>query len=616
VIIGISEGLLVVTSGRTDFFVVPYGTAAYALFCAAVGGAGLFALAWSGRMIGRAAEQESVVYARVLAGLTATFAFAIGAFRIRRDVFAEELVFKSGKGLLVLLGCAVAALALYATLLLIMRWFTSRRGRFLLRAWGSPLVTCLLVGGLVGATMFTKQPAAAEPARRAAVGHAASGNVIMIVVDTLRADHLPAYGYAKGHTPHLDAFARDAVRFEHAYANASWTRPSFASLLTGRYASSHHVMAKGDALSQNLTTLGEAFVGAGYTTSGFVTNYNVAPYFQFDQGFDEYHYLEPEFVLGADDAAAKLLLVQFLRQRIESLRDAFWGVQPGTAYQDAAVVNAELFRWLDRNPNTPWFLFVGYMDPHDPYFEHPYSGAGYGRAAHPAPGLHERERLTVLYDGEITYWDEHLGKLVAELKVKGVYDDTTIVITSDHGEELGEHGGFWHGTTLYDEQLRVPLFVKMPKNARAASTVTHWVQSIDIMPSLLRWSQIAVPSGVQGQDLFVGHERLFAEESHEGNVLASVREKQAGTTVKLIEANPGNPRGLAQREVYRMDLDPGETTNLSRTELEVGEQVARSLSAAREAAKKDAVQGQEVGLDPNARRQLCELGYLSPEDCK
>src|SRR5690606_35493821 len=134
--------------------------------------------------------------------------------------------------------------------------------------------------------------------------------------------------------------------------------------------------------------------------------------FQFDQGFDEYHYLEPEFVLGADDAAAKLLLVQFLRQRIESLRDAFWGVQPGTAYQDAEVVNAHIVRWLERKPSHPWFLFVGYMDPYDPYFEHPYSGEGYARAAHQSPALSEADKLRRLYDGEITYWDEHFGKLI------------------------------------------------------------------------------------------------------------------------------------------------------------------------------------------------------------
>src|SRR5690606_20214310 len=117
---------------------------------------------------------------------------------------------------------------------------------------------------------------------------------------------LPAYGYKSGKTPNLDAFAQDSVRFEYAYTNASWTRPSFASIFTGRYPSSHHVMAKSDALSAELVTMSEAFAGAGFYTTGFVTNYNVAPYFQFDQGFAEYHYLEPEFVLGADDAAAKL----------------------------------------------------------------------------------------------------------------------------------------------------------------------------------------------------------------------------------------------------------------------------------------------------------------------
>jgi len=248
-------------------------------------------------------------------------------------------------------------------------------------------------------------------------------------VDTLRADHLPAYGYEGGRTPNLDAFAEDAIRFDQAFANASWTRPSFASIMTGRYPSSHGVMAKSDALPEALTTMAEAYAGAGWQTTGFVTNYNVGPYFHFDQGFDEYHYLEPEFVLWADDSAAKLLLVQFLRQRIEGVRDAMFGVQPGTAYRDAQTVNSHITRWLDRAPAEPWMMFVGYMDPHDPYFEHPYSGSGYARAAHQTPSLDEADHLRELYDGEITYWDEHFGALIADLRRRGLYDDMTIVIT-------------------------------------------------------------------------------------------------------------------------------------------------------------------------------------------
>ena len=120
------------------------------------------------------------------------------------------------------------------------------------------------------------------------------------------------------------------------------------------------------------------------------------------------------------------------------------------------MVNREVDGFLERNQKGPWFLFVGYMDPHDPYYEHPYNGVGYSRAAHVKPEPSEADRLRKLYDGEITYWDENFGNLLASLKQKKLYDDLTIVITADHGEEFMEHGGFWHGTTLYDEQLHVP----------------------------------------------------------------------------------------------------------------------------------------------------------------
>src|SRR5690606_22038376 len=127
-------------------------------------------------------------------------------------------------------------------------------------------------------------------------------------------------------------------------------------------------------LSDALVTLPEALQDAGYATTGFVTNYNVAPFFNFHQGFDSYRYLEPEFVLGANDTAAKLLFVQAMRQAIERGRHKAGIVEPGTAYQDAETVNAAFFEYLEAAPERPFFAFVAYMDPHDPYFEHPYSG--------------------------------------------------------------------------------------------------------------------------------------------------------------------------------------------------------------------------------------------------
>jgi arylsulfatase A-like enzyme len=441
-------------------------------------------------------------------------------------------------------------------------------------------------------------------------GKSGAGNVLFLVVDTLRADHLALYGYENGSTPNLDRFADEAIVFDQAFTNSSWTRPSFASILTGRLPSSHGVMAKSDALPDSLTTLPEALKANGYTTAGYATNFNVAPYFNFHQGFDEYVYLEPEFVLGADDASAKLLLMQFIRQRIEKMRAMQDEVLPGTAYQDAETVNAALTQWIDGRPASPWFLFVGYMDPHDPYFAHPYDGSGYARAAHQHPDPSEAPALRALYDGEITYWDAELGKLLDGLRERGLYDDLTIVVTSDHGEEFNDHGGFWHGTTLYDEQLRVPLLVKLPQSRRGGTVVRHWVQSIDLMPTLLKLVEAPVPDGVQGGDLFTGTDVVYAEESHEGNVLESVRELDGTDEHKLITANRGNPRGLQPVELYRVDLDPGERENLAGASPDRVRMVTKSLLDQRARAKQNAVIADSVALDEDVAAHLEAIGYL------
>lgn len=618
-IVGVVEGLVVVSSGNTGLWVIAYGALAYSLFCAGIGAVVGAVIAYAERAMQRPAPHEATLYARMSALLVAGIAWGLSAFRIRRDVFEEELVWRSLPGLGVLLGCALGAVVVFVSLSMLIRFVASRKpGAVLLRAWGSPVIVGMSIAALGVTTFLIGQPSAvAAGGRIRPQPPADASNVLVIVVDTLRADHLPGYGYERGSTPNLDAFAEDAIRFDQAFANASWTRPSFASILTGRYPSSHGVMAKSDALPNDVVTLSEAYADAGWHTTGFVTNYNVGPYYRFDQGFDEYRYLEPEFVLYADDSAAKLLLVQFLRQRIEAIRDAWSGGAPrGTVYRDAEVVNHELVGWLDSAPTSPWMLFVGYMDPHDPYYEHPGHRGGYARAAHQTPELHEADHLRGLYDGEITYWDEHFGRLIAGLRERGLYDDMTIVITSDHGEEFGEHGGFWHGTTLYDEQVRVPLYVKLPRGRRAGTTVRHWVQSIDIMPTLLTEAGIEMPEGVQGVSLFEGSTRLYAEESHEGNVLEAVRELRGTDELKLITANPGNPRRLPERELFRVDLDPGETRDLSGTAVVDLEHSERALGAMRIEAARGAVESEQVVLECGEVCQLCQLGYTSGQECE
>src|SRR5581483_1489721 len=255
--------------------------------------------------------------------------------------------------------------------------------------------------------------------------------------------HLSCYGYEKIATPHVDALAADGVRYANAFAQASCTRPSFATILSGLYPSSHCAVHKGDGLPDRVDTLAEMLHRAGYHTLGFANNANISPAFNFQQGFDVYRYLAPDFFFGADEPASQLTAYNGLRL----VRERFFAryVDVHHYYQPAETVTAEVQRWL-ASPDAgrrPFFLFVHYMEPHDPYFVHPFDGEGYARVANPNPPADLAERLSRLYDGEIAYMDTHLGALLDELRRRGLYDETLVVFTGDHGEELHEHGGWW-----------------------------------------------------------------------------------------------------------------------------------------------------------------------------
>ncbi len=638
ILVGVAEALVVNLSshGAIDYSTFAYGSVSYGLLCALLGAGAAFTVALLGRVWPREAVRPSLAFAHLTALIVAAFAFALGAFRMRRDVFHELFAWKSGQGLLLLVGCLLVAALLYAALAYgLTRALGKRADPWLIQPRG--LLLPLAVVALIAMVSFGLARGGPSDADFAAqlrsapsnkLEQAASGaatipstrpptvprpkHVLLLVVDTLRADHLPMYGYENTRTPNLEKLAGDGIVFERAYANASWTRPSYASILTGRFASSHRTMSKADALPGEVVTLGEAFSEAGYKTAAVVTNYNIASFFNFAQGFDVYNYLEPEFVLGAGDMAAKLLLVQSLRRGVETWRAKRGVVTRGSAYRDAEEVNATVTKRLEAMGQKPWFAMVGYMDPHDPYYAHPYSGQGYARAAHQHPAPEEADALRALYDGEINYWDRELGTLIRFLKERQLYDDTLIVVTSDHGEEFADHGGFWHGTTLYEEQIHVPLIVKLPGNQQAESRVAHWVQHVDLMPSMLRLAGVAVPQGTQGGDLFHGSQKVFAEESHEGNVLRSVHtQHEGGGSVKLIVANPNNPRGLEPVELYRLESDPQEQDNLHGQTPALASAQDALKDAARRAAH-GAAEARQVDLadDPATIERLRKLGYV------
>ncbi len=588
-----------------DAQVVWYGPLAYALVLGALGcGAG----AALGVLPMDRAEIRGWTPSLVLLALPLPLALAVAVFRVRRDVFLEQAV------PLAWLGAIVGIAAVVALLLFLLgrRVFAGPLGAIVRPVPALVLLAAVAVAGLVAAPRIVPPPP--PPAAPTPVPPALAGapNVILVMVDTLRADQLSCYG-GPVPTPHLCSLAGEGGSRYTAFSHASWTKPASASLLTSLLPSSHGAVSKTASLSPNATLISEVMKDAGYTTGGIVSNINLAPSFGFDQGWDEYDYLAPDYIAGAQESSSKLILYQIARKVWFKLRP---GHRVSDYYQDAETVDAHAFEWLDRHRASRFFFFVHFMDPHDPYFEHPYDGKAIARVEsdHPDPSL--APEMLRLYRGEIAYLDEQFGRFLDKVRALGLYDDTVIALTADHGEEFHEHGGFWHGLTLYEDQIHVPLLVKWQAGHAVAppEPENHLARSIDIAPTLIARAGVAPPAVMQGVDLAIPwaerseKDRLhLAEEDFEGNVLRALRT----TTWKWIEANEDNPRGLPPQELFEVAKDPQEEHNRVDAEPALARQMREQAEAKVLYAKEHSLEGGGTAELTDAQREaLKALGYL------
>jgi arylsulfatase A-like enzyme len=335
--------------------------------------------------------------------------------------------------------------------------------------------------------------------------------VVLYLVDTLRADHTTPYGYTRDTTPELLSFSRDAVLFENPIVTASWTKPSVASIFTSLLPGRHRAVQLRDSLEPGLVTLAELLSAKGYATGAAIANSVIySDGTHFDQGFDFFAGLH-----GEGDRPSKLV--------------------------DAAKVVDTALEWVDARRGLPTFLYVHTMDPHVPYappapfnrmFEpHPIEG-------HPGVDPRtdykeplDRERLIAQYDGSIAYGDREFGRLVRELKARDLYDRALVIFMADHGEEFQDHGQWLHGRSVFDELIRVPLIVKWPGGRDAGRRVTQQVQSVDILPTILRNEGLEVPpspviSGRPLQEVLEGEtptRPAVSEISHRGIVAHGMR---------------------------------------------------------------------------------------------
>jgi arylsulfatase A-like enzyme len=598
-VVGVADvALLVVLNGNAaNWHALLWAVVAYGLLGLLAG----LALGVALVLLRRQANADAVTWALVLAGL----GLFVTRYRLYRDLFHESIRTFSLQGLLFNGGLLLAFALLFVLLLWLWRRPALQRLAGGSRASLGAIVLLLVVAGLASfltrpRTALTPPPAGIPP------GLEDAPNVILIGVDTLRADRLSCYGYSASQTPRIDALAAGGVRYAEMTAQASWTRPSFATILTSLYPSSHTATGKSSRLPQAVTTLAEVLAASGYHTGAVADNINIAPTFGFDQGFADYIYLEPSYVFLGNEAASQTALYQILRRA--------WAMTSGGRvyvqdyYQDASVVNRHALDWLAASKGTRFFLFLHYMDPHDPYFEHPYDGVGYARASNQNPDPALASTFSALYDGEVRYLDDYLGQLFDWLRAEGLYDDTLIVLTGDHGEEFQEHGGWWHGQTLYQEQIAVPLIVKAPGGARAGTVVTDLARSLDIAPTILDLAGVPIPAEMMGQSLWSAAAppaNAFAEEDFEGNVLSALRTP----THKLILANPDNPRGLPAEELFYLSADPGEQLDRLAAQPDLAQALRATLREVVTLALERAVAGESGSLDAAVQEKLHNLGY-------
>jgi arylsulfatase A-like enzyme/uncharacterized membrane protein YbhN (UPF0104 family) len=606
-LIGLGEAIVIYRSGLgTESQVFWYGPLAWAAVLGALsilGGLFLAILPMDRKEIG------SWVTRLGLGACLIPFGLFVVLFRLRRDVYMEQMP---------PIG-VIALVLLVATVLLFLILGPLRK---LLDPIATTLATPLapigLLSGAIGigyilSAIYAPSAGAGSGTQGIAAGLESKPNVILVMVDTLRADHLSCYG-GEIETPNLCRLAKDGTTYQ-AFSHASWTKPATASLLTSTLPSTHRAIAKPSTLSDDLTLISEAMQDGGYTTGGIVSNVNLAESFGFAQGYDDYSYLGPDYIAYAEESSSKLIIYQLVRQIWLGLAGGN-EVRFNDFYQDSEVVNEVAFDWLDQRKDERFFLFLHYMDPHDPYFEHPYNGIGVARVSTPEPEPEMAERLRDLYRGEVEYLDVQFGEFLDRLDAEGLFDDSVIVLTADHGEEFADHGGYWHGLTLYDEQIHVPLIIKWAANADRADpgADSGIARLIDVGPTVLGAAGVDVPEGMQGIDLRSPYStrlekdrQAFSEEDHEGNILWSLRTEDE----KLIVANAGNPRGLAEREYFDVSGDPGELDPYEDPDAEAHLEEMAELQ--RLAAEGKAVESEEVEMTFTRCEQLRMLGYV--EDC-
>ena len=400
-------------------------------------------------------------------------------------------------------------------------------------------------------------------------------NILFITLDTTRADHLGCYGYDKVETPNMDRLAETGILFKNAICQSPLTLPSHSSIFTGTYPFYHGVRDNGGFyLEEDKITFAEVLKEYGWATSAFIGAFVLDSRWGLDQGIDYYY----------DN-------FDFAKYKTISL---------DSVQREGGEVIGAFFEWFEENYHKKFFSWIHLYDPHTPYdppepYKTRYSNRPWG-----------------LYDGEIAYVDELIGKVLDKLKEKDILENTLIVIVGDHGESLGEHGENSHGFFIYDAAILVPLIIHFPSSKLGGKRVTVQVETIDIMPTLLKILELPVPHEVQGNSLIPlimdknpRQERLAYSETY------FPRYRYGWSELKSLRSSQYKYILAPKPELYDIVNDPKEQNNIYKQNLKTGKKFEQKLKILQEEMSAKGIE--EKGpqkLDEESREKLMALGYI------
>ncbi len=461
-------------------------------------------------------------------------------------------------------------------------------------------------------------------------------NILLISIDTLRADHLSCYGYHRPTTPNIDGLAAEGIIYRRNYSTGVWTPPGHASMLTGLYVAEHGVYGE-RRLAAEIPTIATVLKENGYQTAGFVNNSQVGELVGFHKGHDL-------FVEVWKGVRSRTLVERIIRGGLARARKYL-------GYEDmgAKRTNRLFHEWIDSiDKSKPFYCFLHYIEPHNPLspprtfrrrFLGRYREIDHRKVSKVAHNplicyvedidLNDNEVscLKDLYDGEISYTDSLVGEILSFLRARGLYDNTMIVITSDHGEHFGEHGHWSHVASLHREVLHVPLVIKYPSGTVEPGEVDGYTQLVDIFPTIMG------VAGVSGEDTAGGsgvdllnrerkyHDHVFAE--WEGRVPYFIAERTAKggnaadlekikTGLTMIQDGRYKYVSAANGDEKFYDLSSGEEIVLDKSSLSSGElrSLRERLTEYRTLMSKAEEDAPCTTVDDEIARNLKSLGYM------